>query len=193
MLDAPDADVAGRVFNVGTGHATSVNEIAAGLIAVLAPGTRPEYAPAQAGEMRNAIADPSALAAALGWTPRRGVDFADVVAFWRARVGDRNHGFTESQMRSVSIRELRVIRVSLLLLPQVEDVGGLDADRRGVGEAATRAERLVERAHGGEGAALVADVLHVAARDDGEVEAAIRQRGFVVVLEARTNAAPVNC
>jgi UDP-glucose 4-epimerase len=86
VLDAADADVAGRVFNVGTGHATSVNVVAAGLIDVLAPGTRPEYAPAQAGELRNAIADPSALAAVLGWTPRRGVDFADVVTYSRDRV-----------------------------------------------------------------------------------------------------------
>jgi len=76
------------VFNVGTGHATSVNEVAAGLIAVLAPGAAPEYAPAQAGELRNAIADPSALAAALGWSPRRGVDFTDVVAFWRDRIAE---------------------------------------------------------------------------------------------------------
>ncbi|HSQ00462.1 MAG TPA: SDR family NAD(P)-dependent oxidoreductase [Candidatus Dormibacteraeota bacterium] len=85
VLDAPDAAVDGRVFNVGTGRATSVNEVAAGLIAVIAPGTRPEYAPAQPGELRNAIADPTALAAALGWSPQRGVDFADVVEFWRGR------------------------------------------------------------------------------------------------------------
>ena len=78
VLDAPDAAVAGRVFNVGTGRATSVNEIAAGLIGVLAPGARPEHAPAQAGELRNAIADPSALRAALGWSPRPGIDYAAV-------------------------------------------------------------------------------------------------------------------
>src|SRR5262245_41457247 len=33
VLDAPDDAVGGRVFNVGTGCATSVNEVAAGLIA----------------------------------------------------------------------------------------------------------------------------------------------------------------
>lgn len=88
VLDAPDAAVAGRVFNVGTGHATSVNDLASGLIAILAPGTRPEYAPAQPGEMRNAIADVSAIRDALGWSPHRvRVDFADVVEFWKNRVG----------------------------------------------------------------------------------------------------------
>jgi UDP-glucose 4-epimerase len=84
VLDAPDTAVAGRVFNVGTGRATSVNEVAAGLIAVLAPGMRPEYAPPQSGELRNAIADIAAIRRALEWHPRRtGVDFADVVEFWR--------------------------------------------------------------------------------------------------------------
>lgn len=88
LLDAPDEAAAGRVFNVGTGHATSVNEVAAGLIAVLEPGVRAEHEPAHAGEMRNAIAGVSAIRNALGWTPRRvRVDFADVVEFWKGRVG----------------------------------------------------------------------------------------------------------
>jgi UDP-glucose 4-epimerase len=88
VLRAPDAAVAGKVFNVGTGHPTSVNEISAGLIALLAPGTHAEHAPAQTGEMRNAIADISALRDACGWTPRRTrVDFADVVEFWKAHAG----------------------------------------------------------------------------------------------------------
>jgi UDP-glucose 4-epimerase len=87
VLDAPDAAIAGRVFNVGTGHATSVNEIAAGLIGLLAPGMRPEHAPPQPGEMRNAVADASAIHGAIGWRPRRvALDFADVVEFWRGRV-----------------------------------------------------------------------------------------------------------
>lgn len=91
VLDAPAEAVAGRVFNVGTGHATSVNQIASALIAVLAPGTRPEYQPAQAGEMRNAIADPRALRAASGWTARRvPPDFSDVIAFWRDSPGRRS-------------------------------------------------------------------------------------------------------
>jgi UDP-glucose 4-epimerase len=85
VLDAPVDAVAGRVFNVGTGHATSVNQVAATLIQALAPGTRPEHLPAQPGEMRNAIADASALRAATGWRPRRvPPDFTDVIAYWRA-------------------------------------------------------------------------------------------------------------
>jgi UDP-glucose 4-epimerase len=86
VLDAPAASVAGRVFNVGTGHATSVNDIAATLIHTLAPGTQPEHLPPQPGEMRNAIADVSAIRTAIGWTPRRvPPDFGDVIAFWRGQ------------------------------------------------------------------------------------------------------------
>ena len=86
VLDAPAAAVAGKVFNVGTGRATSVSEIAAGLIGILAPDLRAQHAPAQPGEMRNAIADVSAIRRALGWSPSRvGVDFANVIDFWRGR------------------------------------------------------------------------------------------------------------
>jgi UDP-glucose 4-epimerase len=86
VLDASEDAVAGRVFNVGTGRATSVNELAAALIAAVAPGTRPEHAPAQAGELRNAIADVSAIRRALGWSARRvPIDFTDVVEFWKSQ------------------------------------------------------------------------------------------------------------
>ena len=85
-LAALDGEVGGRTLNVGTGRATTVNDIARALIAELAPGTAPRYAPAQEGEMRNAVADISAIRAALGWAPGRPtVDFADVVAWWRSR------------------------------------------------------------------------------------------------------------
>ena len=81
-----DGDAAGRILNVGTGRATTVNEIARALIAELHPGLEPRYAPAQEGEMRNAVADVSAIRAALGWAPARTqVDFGDVVSWWRSR------------------------------------------------------------------------------------------------------------
>ncbi len=84
VLEAPTEAVAGRIFNVGTGHATSVNDIARGVLDVLAPGTDPIMGPEQQGEMRNAIADATALAEATGFrAKRRAVDFADVVDFWR--------------------------------------------------------------------------------------------------------------
>jgi UDP-glucose 4-epimerase len=85
-LAALDGQAGGRTFNVGTGHATSVNDIAHGLIGLLAPGTQPRHSPPVEGEMRNAIADVSAIGEALGWRPKRTrVDFADVVAWWQRR------------------------------------------------------------------------------------------------------------
>ncbi|HEX5009429.1 MAG TPA: NAD-dependent epimerase/dehydratase family protein [Planctomycetota bacterium] len=81
-----DADVAGRTFNVGTGHATSVSDIARELTARLAPELKPRHAAPVEGEMRNAIADASALRKATGWTPSRPrPDFDHVVEYWRAR------------------------------------------------------------------------------------------------------------
>jgi UDP-glucose 4-epimerase len=82
-----DHECGGRTLNVGTGHATSVNEIARELIARLAPGLTPKHMPAVEGEMRNAIADASALRDATGWAPARPrPDFDGLVAYWRARI-----------------------------------------------------------------------------------------------------------
>jgi UDP-glucose 4-epimerase len=84
-----DGDATGRVLNVGTGTATSVNALAEGLVARLAPGTKVRREPPHAGEMRNAIADLGAIRETLGWEPqRRELDFDDVIAWWRERVAD---------------------------------------------------------------------------------------------------------
>ena len=83
-LLALERDAADRVFNVGTGRATTVNEIARELAELLAPGTKPSYAPAQPGEMRNAIADLSAIHEVLGFEPARPrIDFEEIVRYWR--------------------------------------------------------------------------------------------------------------
>jgi UDP-glucose 4-epimerase len=89
VLDAPREAVAGQVFNVGTERATSVNQVAAGLVATIAPQLAPQYAPAQAGELRNAIADAGAIRRALGWSARHTLDLADVVEYWRAAAPKR--------------------------------------------------------------------------------------------------------
>ena len=58
-------------YNLGTGHGTSLNELAALLSARLAPGTKPLYAAAQAGELRFSVADISAARAGLAYHPTR--------------------------------------------------------------------------------------------------------------------------
>jgi UDP-glucose 4-epimerase len=57
------------IFNVGTGRATSVNEIAALLCERIHPGLRPEHLEAHPGELRYSIADVSRIASALGYRP----------------------------------------------------------------------------------------------------------------------------
>lgn len=92
--DVADATLAalqapgGATFNVGTGRATSVNEIAALLISRINPAISPEYAPAVPGELRNSIADISAAREGLGYEPQRSLAMhIDEVIEWNRRLG----------------------------------------------------------------------------------------------------------
>ena len=71
-LDAPEAAL-GRAFNVGTGRATSVLELARGIAGALGVTFTPTFAPARAGDVRASLADPSAAEAALGFRSRVGL------------------------------------------------------------------------------------------------------------------------
>lgn len=68
-LLAMNAPVPRGVFNVGTGKATSVNEIAALLCARLAPEIRPAHRQAHPGELCYSIADVGRISAAMGYRP----------------------------------------------------------------------------------------------------------------------------
>jgi UDP-glucose 4-epimerase len=74
-------------YNLGTGRGTSLNQLAAMLIARLAPEQRAAHAPPQAGELRYSIADISAARRALGYQPTRSLeaDLDEVIADIRAR------------------------------------------------------------------------------------------------------------
>jgi UDP-glucose 4-epimerase len=61
-----DHEVGGRTLNVGTGTATTVNDVARAVLALLGSELVPRYEPAVAGELRNAIADIDAAREALG-------------------------------------------------------------------------------------------------------------------------------
>jgi len=56
-LAALEGEAGGLTLNVGTGRATTVNEIAQALIAELHPGLTARHAPAQEGEMRTGAGD----------------------------------------------------------------------------------------------------------------------------------------
>ena len=76
-------------YNLGTGDGTSLNELARMLIERLAPGQKPSYAPAQAGELRYSVANITAAREALAYRPTRTLlhDLDQVIASVRAVVG----------------------------------------------------------------------------------------------------------
>lgn len=82
---AMQKDVAGEVFNVGTGRATSVKEIADMLCQKLNPTLRPIYAPEQMGELRYSVADISKARRLLGYEPQGRLEerMDDVIAWHR--------------------------------------------------------------------------------------------------------------
>ncbi len=69
-LLAGQADTAERVFNIGSGRASSVNQVTELLIRRIAPHVRPDFAPAQPGELRNCVADVARAARELGYQAR---------------------------------------------------------------------------------------------------------------------------
>ena len=74
-------------YNLGTGRGTSLNELATMVLSKLAPGQKPKYADAQAGELRFSVADIGAARKALGFSPARSLqkDLDDVIAYVRER------------------------------------------------------------------------------------------------------------
>jgi UDP-glucose 4-epimerase len=69
-------------YNLGTGRATSLNELAALAIAQVGAAVTPHHEAGRPGELRYSIADISAARAALGYAPRRALatDLDAVVA-----------------------------------------------------------------------------------------------------------------
>jgi UDP-glucose 4-epimerase len=74
-------------YNLGTGKGTTLNQLAALVLAQLAPGQKATHADAPAGELRFSVADINAARRALGFSPTRSLqqDLADVIAWVRER------------------------------------------------------------------------------------------------------------
>jgi len=65
----------GEVINVGTGKPTAVNELANVLMELFKEtGSKPEYVPPRAGDIRGSYADISKAERMLGYTPRIGLE-----------------------------------------------------------------------------------------------------------------------
>lgn len=66
-LLALESEIRGEVMNVGTGKATSVEQIARLLVQKIRPGMEPVYQASQPGEIRNSLADISKIRRLLGF------------------------------------------------------------------------------------------------------------------------------
>ena len=67
--------IGGRVFNVASGIAITLNDLLALLAGIAGAPAAARYEPERAGDIRHSLADVSAAREALGWAPR--VPFAD--------------------------------------------------------------------------------------------------------------------
>jgi UDP-glucose 4-epimerase len=84
-LLAMEHNIPGEILNIGSGHGTTVNDLAHLLCARLRPDLEPEYAPAQPGELRNSVADITKARHLLGYTPHRTLaDSLDDIVAWVA-------------------------------------------------------------------------------------------------------------
>lgn len=68
-IKAMDAKIVRGIYNVGTGRATSINQIASLLCDRINPRLQLSHAPEQPGELRNSIADLTRTSSDLGYRP----------------------------------------------------------------------------------------------------------------------------
>ena len=69
FIRAAESDVSGKVFNIGTGKATSVNQIAKLLQEKLGKSVKVRFEPIRSEELRNSVADISEAVKCLAYTP----------------------------------------------------------------------------------------------------------------------------
>jgi UDP-glucose 4-epimerase len=76
-------------YNLGTGHGTTLNQLASMVLARLAPNQQPQYADAPGGELRYSVANIDAARRHLGYAPARSLarDLDDVIHAVRLREG----------------------------------------------------------------------------------------------------------
>lgn len=67
---APSSVATGRVFNIGTGHSHTLNEVYAAIAERLGFKDGPIYAPERAGDIKHSLADITRATAELGYRPK---------------------------------------------------------------------------------------------------------------------------
>lgn len=75
LIKALDADLPGSMYNVGSGNATTVNDLLRTMSRVFGSQARnPMYMPSRTGDIRRSQADIRRVASELGFTPRVGLE-----------------------------------------------------------------------------------------------------------------------
>lgn len=74
------------VFNVGGGRATTILDLAEGVLRVVGGASRITHGPERAGDVRHSLADITAAREVLGWSPQAAFDeaLAETVAWFRS-------------------------------------------------------------------------------------------------------------
>lgn len=88
---AAAADVTDEVYNIATATETSLAELASALLVAMDSDLVPEHGPERAvNGVARRLADITAAATDLGWTPRIGLEdgLRDLAAWWRAGISD---------------------------------------------------------------------------------------------------------
>lgn len=67
---SPDETAKGRVFNVGTGHSHTLNQLYANLADILGFKEKPKYGPVRAGDVQHSLASIERASAELGYKPQ---------------------------------------------------------------------------------------------------------------------------
>ncbi len=70
LLAAQTAQAKGRIFNIGTGQAVSVNQLFENLAHILNSPLKAQYQPERAGDIEHSWADPALAQHGLGWYPQ---------------------------------------------------------------------------------------------------------------------------
>jgi UDP-glucose 4-epimerase len=85
LLAAETPGVSGRVFNIGTGQATTLLQLLETLSGIIGVQPEPKFAPARSGDIRESLADITQARKALGFDPRIGLaeGLAKTVEFYR--------------------------------------------------------------------------------------------------------------
>ncbi len=74
LAAAAPGEACGRAYNVGAGQGTSVNRLARLIRGLVGTGAEPIYGPQRAGDVRDSLADLSAITQALGYRPGMSVE-----------------------------------------------------------------------------------------------------------------------